>query len=44
MYLVIEPGDPPRIVGLYWNKANDEKAAAEGERWRNVVRVEVKDS
>ena len=41
-YIVIELGDPPKIIGVFKTKESAEKAAyADSEAWRNIIEKEI---
>lgn len=41
-YIVIELGDPPKIIGVFKTKASAEKAAcADDKAWRNIIEKEI---
>ncbi|MEE5994875.1 MAG: hypothetical protein V3G42_16875 [Oscillospiraceae bacterium] len=41
-YIVIELGDPPKIIGVFKTRASAEKAAcADDKAWRNIIEKEI---
>jgi hypothetical protein len=41
-YIVIELGDPPKIIGIFKTRASAEKAAcADDKAWRNIIEKEI---
>ena len=41
-YIVIELGDPPKIIGVFKTKASAEKVAcADDKAWRNIIEKEI---
>jgi hypothetical protein len=41
-YIVIELGDPPKIIGVFKTKESAEKAAcADDKAWRNIIEKEI---